>query len=168
MTKPSTSSLVLEFFVFTRRGISNALFYLVGIIQYRRTFSGNLVFIHNYPLDVLLGRKFVHCAKQRLLDNGAQPSRTGTALECPARYGAERLGTHVELDLFHLEQFLELLDQRITGLGQDAHQGFLLKLFKSGHDGQTPNQFRYEARSEERRVGKECVSTCRSRWSPYH
>src|SRR3546814_8640486 len=24
------------------------------------------------------------------------------------------------------------------------------------------------ARSEERRVGKECVSTCRSRWSTYH
>src|SRR3546814_4941274 len=24
------------------------------------------------------------------------------------------------------------------------------------------------ARSEERRVGKECVSTCRSRWSPSH
>src|SRR3546814_12644424 len=24
-----------------------------------------------------------------------------------------------------------------------------------------------EQRSEERRVGKECVSTCRSRWSPY-
>src|SRR3546814_1089730 len=23
-------------------------------------------------------------------------------------------------------------------------------------------------RSEERRVGKECVSTCRSRWSPYY
>src|SRR3546814_7788321 len=28
-----------------------------------------------------------------------------------------------------------------------------------------PNPHR---RSEERRVGKECVSTCRSRWSPYH
>src|SRR3546814_3616930 len=25
-----------------------------------------------------------------------------------------------------------------------------------------------EHRSEERRLGKECVSTCRSRWSPYH
>src|SRR3546814_18324389 len=25
-----------------------------------------------------------------------------------------------------------------------------------------------ETRSEERRVGKECVSKCRSRWSPYH
>src|SRR5881296_4446002 len=24
------------------------------------------------------------------------------------------------------------------------------------------------ARSEERRVGKECTATCRSRWSPYH
>src|SRR3546814_14579277 len=30
-------------------------------------------------------------------------------------------------------------------------------------DGQAP-----EGRSEERRVGKECVSTCRSRWAPYH
>src|SRR3546814_15739333 len=29
-------------------------------------------------------------------------------------------------------------------------------------------KFRNQKRSEERRVGKECVSTCRSRWSPYH
>src|SRR3546814_2717728 len=28
--------------------------------------------------------------------------------------------------------------------------------------------FLTKLRSEERRVGKECVSTCRSRWSPYH
>src|SRR3546814_20056190 len=35
------------------------------------------------------------------------------------------------------------------------------------HD--TPNVLYYVAtRSEERRVGKACVSTCRSRWSPYH
>ena len=27
---------------------------------------------------------------------------------------------------------------------------------------------RGEARSEERRVGKECTIQCRSRWSPYH
>src|SRR3546814_20253965 len=37
----------------------------------------------------------------------------------------------------------------------DAMQGFLREL-------------RPEDRSEERRVGKECVRTCRSRWSPYH
>src|SRR3546814_15075648 len=29
-------------------------------------------------------------------------------------------------------------------------------------------RFDDEIRSEERRVGKECVSTCRSRWSQYH
>src|SRR3546814_1907674 len=32
----------------------------------------------------------------------------------------------------------------------------------------TPSALHAEQRSEERRVGKECVSTCRSRWSPYH
>src|SRR3546814_4626812 len=32
-----------------------------------------------------------------------------------------------------------------------------------------PDNILFEiGRSEERRVGKECVSTCRSRWSPYH
>src|SRR3546814_4505824 len=40
-------------------------------------------------------------------------------------------------------------------------------------DPENPVMLRGEAllsfkRSEERRVGKECVSTCRSRWSPYH
>src|SRR3546814_11558017 len=33
---------------------------------------------------------------------------------------------------------------------------------------QIREDFRLASRSEERRVGKECVSTCRSRWSPYH
>src|SRR3546814_19936122 len=39
------------------------------------------------------------------------------------------------------------------------------KLHEAGRNshGQRP----CTARSEERRVGKECVSTCRSRWSPY-
>src|SRR3546814_15108992 len=32
----------------------------------------------------------------------------------------------------------------------------------------TPESQNQCLRSEERRVGKECVSTCRSRWSPYH
>src|SRR3546814_14356574 len=31
-----------------------------------------------------------------------------------------------------------------------------------------PGERRTLSRAEERRVGKECVSTCRSRWSPYH
>src|SRR3546814_6588653 len=38
------------------------------------------------------------------------------------------------------------------------------------HEDQTlrHDEGRRAKRSEERRVGKECVSTCRSRWSPYH
>src|SRR3546814_11514872 len=35
-------------------------------------------------------------------------------------------------------------------------------------DGAAGTIWRRVDRSEERRVGKECVSTCRSRWSPYH
>src|SRR3546814_5228138 len=35
------------------------------------------------------------------------------------------------------------------------------------HQGRKPRRRREHLRSEERRVGKECVSTCRSRWSPY-
>src|SRR3546814_4864099 len=30
------------------------------------------------------------------------------------------------------------------------------------------DRHRHAGRSEERRVGQECVSPCRSRWSPYH
>src|SRR3546814_15608935 len=42
-----------------------------------------------------------------------------------------------------------------------------------GQRGELPRYSRNTAatartRTEERRVGKECVSTCRSRWSPYH
>ena len=31
-----------------------------------------------------------------------------------------------------------------------------------------PSLQEFYSRSEERRVGKECASMCRSRWSPYH
>ena len=34
--------------------------------------------------------------------------------------------------------------------------------------GLRPDSVGREKRSEERRVGKECTSVCRSRWSPYH
>src|SRR3546814_11910491 len=41
-------------------------------------------------------------------------------------------------------------EQAARSLGAGARQTFL------------------RIRSDERRVGQECVSTCRSRWSPYH
>src|SRR3546814_1551859 len=48
--------------------------------------------------------------------------------------------------------------RRQVGQREEAH---LRDLRRIGRDGPP-------LRSEERRVGKECVSTCRSRWSPYH
>src|SRR3546814_19012860 len=49
--------------------------------------------------------------------------------------------------------------------------GFLQNLARPGEAGNDEHgrSLRFHLkRSEERRVGKECVSTCRSRWSPYH
>src|SRR3546814_11340961 len=45
-------------------------------------------------------------------------------------------------------------NSRLTALGQDVEMEF--------------KRMPVALRSEERRVGKECVSTCRSRWSPHH
>src|SRR3546814_2127798 len=67
-----------------------------------------------------------------------------------------------------------LLDEfaSIPGMRPNAPQGaFYLFLDCAGLiERKTPQgeTIANDERSEERRVGKECVSTCRSRWSPYH
>src|SRR3546814_14285336 len=54
----------------------------------------------------------------------------------------------------------------------DAVEAFDRKLVAHGYaplpDYDEPRFVVSDVRSEERRVGAECVSTCRSRWSPYH
>src|SRR3546814_11089558 len=59
------------------------------------------------------------------------------------------------------------LDHAIDALSTHSLRvGLTQALFANGEDaGPIAQALR---RSEERRVGKECVSTCRSRWSPYH
>src|SRR3546814_14466090 len=52
----------------------------------------------------------------------------------------------------------------LTGDKTDALD--VIKVYANSHY-VTPRPTRQQ-RSEERRVGKECVSTCRSRWSPQH
>src|SRR3546814_15196117 len=54
---------------------------------------------------------------------------------------------------------------RINGV---TRFGVFVTLAETGADGLVPIRSLPDDRSEERRVGKECVSTCRSRWSPYH
>src|SRR3546814_8046564 len=48
-----------------------------------------------------------------------------------------------------------------------SNTGFLMVVTVSSRDGSL-SETALADRSEERRVGKECVRTCRSRWSPYH
>src|SRR3546814_4208293 len=52
---------------------------------------------------------------------------------------------------------------QIGGAGGLVHRLFRIPAESAGRQRQGNLH-----RSEERRVGKECVSTCRSRWSPYH
>ena len=51
--------------------------------------------------------------------------------------------------------------RRSTFIDKDSHEHFEVRTHKRLID-------IIEPRSEERRVGKECYSPCRSRWSPYH
>src|SRR3546814_18638829 len=83
-------------------------------------------------------------------------------------YLPERLGEVIDLSILkpvcdHLH--LEKMRQAFAWLGENLPSSSALSF--------RPNMVfpRHRAvatRSEERRVGKECVSTCRSRWSPYH
>src|SRR3546814_18924987 len=61
-------------------------------------------------------------------------------------------------------------DQYETGLGDiGVSIGYQRQDTSAPEDYYNGNStFQLCNRSEERRVGKECVSTCRSRWSPYH
>ena len=50
--------------------------------------------------------------------------------------------------------------EAVKGISLHVDDGEIVSLIGANGAGKT--------RSEERRVGKECASMCRSRWSPYH
>src|SRR3546814_1727830 len=71
--------------------------------------------------------------------------------------------------------FIEQLNGKCTGMAIPDHAGLIndegLRNARGTPGGGDPSPLvcpNGNIRSEERRVGKECVSTCRSRWSPYH
>ena len=59
---------------------------------------------------------------------------------------------------------LVIQDERDLGMERERLCGLIDRFAAAGPKGCT----KHPHRSEERRVGKECVSLCRSRWSPYH
>src|SRR3546814_10965543 len=86
------------------------------------------------------------------------------------RYGpsvAARLEkTNFPLEASELQKLLRILesDGMVASIFERL-DGLLYALTAKGRAVMEAEGF---IRSEERRVGKECVSTCRSRWSPYH
>src|SRR3546814_15831561 len=79
------------------------------------------------------------------------------------------LNTDMKRELEHMSRFLTMA--RDYARKQGFKGTFLIEPKPCEP---TKHQYDYDSatvigfRSEERRVGKECVSTCRSRWSPYH
>src|SRR3546814_8379171 len=82
---------------------------------------------------------------------------------CALVTGVQTCALPISRDLPLLPRCIERLVERVDHAGQRDHDppAPATPLSSSLTDGES-------VRSEERRVGKECVSTCRSRWLPYH
>src|SRR3546814_8014499 len=103
------------------------------------------------------------------------------------------IGNAVVIDQFHQRSQVELREQRASVAPVEDAAVEVTAVMVEGHLQETgahlrglprcgtlsrpvalvaakrPDAGRHQSgRSEERRVGNECVSTCRSRWSPYH
>src|SRR3546814_11441915 len=92
------------------------------------------------------------------------PYTTPSDLATPASGESQRKGESPFLSKVNARQLsAEATWQDALGYGMS-----LLDLEAEVRVRWAPSQVVSGERSEERRVGKECVSTCRSRWSPYH
>src|SRR3546814_13455892 len=100
-------------------------------------------------------------------------------LEVVARSGSERLRDCIDLVIADLEPGDRVVLQRDGGPPPSeaqrlrAHAAEVVEVpiytWQAALDDPRPAERLAEGvRSEERRVGNECVSTCRSTWSPYH
>src|SRR3546814_13181027 len=93
------------------------------------------------------------------------PGFTGKAPGGPSRWNPDKSGDYIPLK--HALVAEVIYDQ--VSSDRFRHGTKLLRWRPDKAPAQcTRDQLIHEVRSEERRVGKECVSTCRSRWSPYH
>src|SRR3546814_15126339 len=89
--------------------------------------------------------------------------------------GARRPHHRAVIGVADRERLGERIMERDVGAAEIAHRIGAVDTVRAAMRGQplvhlaaVPRLVLHRPRSEERRVGKECVSTCRSRWSPYH
>src|SRR3546814_16433832 len=86
------------------------------------------------------------------------------------------LSLHDALPIFTIQEFVALTATNHAAMyGLSGRKGTIavgadadLALWNPDRKVTVTTGMLHDNRSEERRVGKECVSTCRSRWSPYH
>src|SRR3546814_19703807 len=78
------------------------------------------------------------------------------------------LGFRVVLSLFFFFKQKTAYEMRISDWSSDVCSSDLRVTGAYRFRIRPGDPILFQHRSEERRVGKECVSTCRSRWSPYH
>src|SRR3546814_12851190 len=122
-----------------------------------------------YQNDVSCGGGFVGEERSWLANFGCNP------LERFEKYNVQFTSRYLigyRNQLRELPAEIAKLREQMAQLeaGSDAHQK-AQKALEKKVDALAKAQLevrRWAARSEERRVGKECVSTCRSRWSLYH
>src|SRR3546814_3067590 len=108
----------------------------------------------------------VMCRRNVLISGGTGSGKT-TLLNALSAYidNRERIVTiedsaELQLQQRHVAR-LETRPPNIEGRGEVTQRDLVKNALRMRPD-------RIIVRSEERRVGTECVSTCRSRWSPYH
>src|SRR3546814_18553926 len=100
------------------------------------------------------------CSSDLAYDVPALCTRLGLASGDEAEaMGSKFKYAHSRLMTIAVERLLPIAKTLLAEDADFALAEVVAKIEESG----TP-----QVRSEERRVGKECVSTCRSRWSPYH
>src|SRR3546814_11437902 len=85
-----------------------------------------------------------------------------------AKLGRDHSEDMLFLNVAGLDRSAGVLEIGVPKLKIDAAGRIALSPEVLTHLGVRPGSELDVDRSEERRVGKECVSTCRSRWSPYH
>src|SRR3546814_17331936 len=89
---------------------------------------------------------------------GVSPTPCGHWAAC-TEIDAGRFVDYIELDAASnrgVDEMTQILEQAVYAPSSGRYKVYMI------------DEVHMLSRSEERRVGKECVSSCCSRWSPYH
>src|SRR3546814_16577399 len=109
-------------------------------------------------------RRHTSCALVTGVQTCALPISTGANQMTQTFPATSATATPTPSAIIAQPEVILMLD--IETLAASSERAVVSQAALIGYDLETDEMIPF--RSEERRVGKECVSTCRSRWSPYH